>query len=44
MCATHLSIQVKKKILLVTFFNPIGICDNVTHAEADNEDIHRSKS
>ena len=31
-------------IYIVTFFNPIGTCDNVTYAEADNEDIHRSKS
>ena len=31
-------------IYIVTFFNPIGTCDNVTHVEADNEDIYRSKS
>lgn len=24
-------------IYTVTFFNPIGNCDNVTHVEADNE-------
>ena len=31
-------------IYTVTFFNPSGTCDNVTHVEVDNEDIHRSKS
>ena len=31
-------------IYIVTFFNLIGTCDNVTHVEADNKDIHRSKS
>ena len=31
-------------IYTVTYFNPLGNCDNVTHVKADNEDIHCSKS
>lgn len=31
-------------VYTVTFFNPVGNCDNVTHVEVDAEDIHRSKS